>query len=200
MGEFYSELKGWQGAIGSALGFVALLTGALWNYHLNRRRDAELRSQEAQSIAAALYGEIIHIRKAVALLARRYARRYNDLGIGRTRPEVDSHFVEELKLPEPILFRALAAKVGLLPASTISALVQFYSDAYEAERYLARMIPDETRGYTYDPRHVLTPAISAVEGVVPKLRSLELLLSLPKADLDLDLGAAHDVVEMQTDE
>ena len=134
MDQFYSELKGWRGAIGSALGFLALLTGALWNFHLNRRRDAELRLQEARSIAAALYGEILHIRKAAALLASRYARRYLDLGISWTRREVDGHFVAELKLPEPLLFRALAPKVGLLPSSTISAVVQFYSDAYEGLR------------------------------------------------------------------
>ena len=74
-------------------------------------------------------------------------------------------------------------------------------EAYdEAERYLVRMIPDETRGYTYDPRHVLDPATSAVEGVIPHLRDLEALLGIAGADLDLDLGDSHGVIDMQTDE
>ena len=45
--EFYSELKGWQTAIGSLLGFIALMVAALWNFRLNRRRDAALRADEA---------------------------------------------------------------------------------------------------------------------------------------------------------
>ena len=199
MAEFYSEMKSWQGAIGSLLGLIALLLGAFWNFHLNRRRDAELRSQEAQSIAAALYVEIIHIRKAVAVLANRYAHRYSQLGVGRTRREVDDHFVAELKLPEPTLYNALAAKVGYLPAPLVSAIVRFYSDAYVAEWYLAKMRPDDTRGYTYDPRHVLDPAKEAVEGITSHLRTMEALLGIAPADLDLDLRPADDVIEMQMD-
>jgi len=32
---FYSELKGWQGGIGSLLEFIALIVGALWNFRLS---------------------------------------------------------------------------------------------------------------------------------------------------------------------
>ncbi len=68
--EFYSELKGWQTAIGSLLGFIALMVAALWNFRLNRRRDAALRADEALSVVTALYGEILLLRKEVGELAR----------------------------------------------------------------------------------------------------------------------------------
>jgi hypothetical protein len=43
---------------GSTLGFLALLAGALFNAHLNRRRDDRQRQHDRMAIAAALYGEL----------------------------------------------------------------------------------------------------------------------------------------------
>src|SRR5690348_14897307 len=43
---------------GSSLGFLALLAGALFNAHLNRRRDDRQRQQDRAAVAAALYGEL----------------------------------------------------------------------------------------------------------------------------------------------
>lgn len=42
---------------GSGLGLIAILIGALFNAHLNRRRDDRLRRTEARSISAALSAE-----------------------------------------------------------------------------------------------------------------------------------------------
>lgn len=36
---WYQELKTWQTGIGALLGFTALMSAALWNFHLNRVRD-----------------------------------------------------------------------------------------------------------------------------------------------------------------
>jgi hypothetical protein len=55
----YEELKTWQQGVGALIGFVALMGAAWWNFHLNRRRDAALRNEEARAILAALYGEIV---------------------------------------------------------------------------------------------------------------------------------------------
>jgi hypothetical protein len=77
---FYEELKGWQGGIGSLLGFLALIVGALWNFRLNRRRDAALRAEEVVSVAAALYGEIVLLRIEAAGLARAVANVATSVG------------------------------------------------------------------------------------------------------------------------
>ena len=103
----YAELKEWQTAIGSLLGFLALMVAALWNFHLNRRRDAALRAEETKSTAAALYGEIVllrmqiaHLAWAVAAVETSYERRF------------DKHFLESHTLPDPTLYKGLAPKVG----------------------------------------------------------------------------------------
>jgi hypothetical protein len=95
---FYQELKGWQGGIGSLLGFLALIVGALWNFRLNRRRDAALRSEEVVSVAAALYGEIVLLRIEAAELSRAVANVAISIG---TRPDpifkFDTHFIARIK-------------------------------------------------------------------------------------------------------
>ena len=68
--ELYNELKGWQTGISSIFGFGALIIAALWNFNLNRRRDAELKNDEALSVATALYGETLLLRKEVGRLAK----------------------------------------------------------------------------------------------------------------------------------
>jgi hypothetical protein len=44
--------------VGSTLGLFALLVGALFNAHLNRKRDDELRKREARALAVALRAEL----------------------------------------------------------------------------------------------------------------------------------------------
>jgi len=53
---YYQELKTWQTGLGALLGFVALMIAALWNFRLNRQRDADLRRDEARAVAAAING------------------------------------------------------------------------------------------------------------------------------------------------
>jgi hypothetical protein len=105
----FQELKGWQGLIGSIFGFTALIAGALFNYHLNRKRDSMVRREEASAIAAALFGEIVLLRTEVALIARSIAAAYVRRGTQRVgTTDFDKHFLERCKLPEPILYKALA--------------------------------------------------------------------------------------------
>lgn len=197
MDAIYTELKSWQGAIGSVLGFVALFLGALWNYHLNRRRDARLRQEEVASVAAALYGELILIRTAVARLSKSYATRYISIGVGKTRREIDAYFVDDHKLPEPTLYRALAAKVGMLPPEAVLAIARFHANASAAEVSLRRMIPDDKRGYVYSPLYVLEPGRDAVRDIAPTLRSLEKIAGLPPLDHATDLGDTDSVIDME---
>src|SRR4051812_13760349 len=51
---------------GSALGLFALLLGALFNAHLNRRRDDRLREQEKRGIVTALTAELRGLQRTLA--------------------------------------------------------------------------------------------------------------------------------------
>lgn len=60
-------MEAWVGnVIGAAIGFVALMIGAMWNAHLNRRRDDRLRNEERKELLAALMGEVYGLILAVA--------------------------------------------------------------------------------------------------------------------------------------
>ncbi len=196
---FYDELKSWQTAIGSVLGFIALVTGALINFGLNRRRDASLRRDEARSIAAALYGEIVLLRREAALLAKAVARVHLHVGTSPTAiMKFDCHFIEAHPLSEPLLYRALADKIGLLDADLIISITQFHQHFQEMRLGLPLLVENEDRGYAYGPGSVLAPARDAVVQVVPALRKIEKLASIfPPADKILDMGYALDVIDAE---
>src|SRR5689334_19002935 len=100
----YQELKTWQTAIGAFFGFIALMSGALFNFYLNRRRDAQLRQDESLSVTAALYGEIVLLRKEAARLAQGVAQAYVDRGTQRNPViKFNAHFIESHPLSEPML-------------------------------------------------------------------------------------------------
>lgn len=198
LAEFYNELKGWQTGIGSLLGFVALMVGALWNFKLNRRRDARLREEEALSVAAALYGEIVLLRKEVARLARVVANGYMDVGVQRDPIiKFDSHFVEAYTLPEPLLYKSLGPKLGLLSPDLILAITEFHKNFQEVRTWLPRLIENSDRKYNYSVLSVLVPARNAVKHIQPALEKIERMASVLKPAEDLDLGRADDLIEME---
>src|SRR4051812_23625280 len=92
------ELKSWQGGIGALIGaffgFIALIVGALFNYHLSRKRDSHLRADEVRAVAAAIYGEILLLRKEAGTLARAIANAHIERGTRRgATSQIDSHFI-----------------------------------------------------------------------------------------------------------
>src|SRR5262245_48778168 len=50
---------------GSSFGLFALLIGALFNAHLNRRRDDRLRDADRAAVAAALHAELSSIHRTL---------------------------------------------------------------------------------------------------------------------------------------
>jgi hypothetical protein len=186
----YEELKGWQGGIGSLLGLVALMLGALFNFHLNRKRDAILRTEEALSVAAALYGEIVLLRKQAAKLACAVAA----VEINQTL-KLDTHFVEAQKLSEPTLYKALAPKIGLLSPDLVLAITEFHKNFQEARSWLPLLVENKERGYGYFSLSVLEPARDAVINIVPALREIERIASIPKPAEDPDLGLTEVAIE-----
>jgi hypothetical protein len=186
----YEELKGWQGGIGALLGFVALIAGALFNFHLNRKRDAALRAEDALSVAAALYGEIVLLRGEIAALARAVAA----AEIKGTL-KIDTHFVDARKISEPYLYHALAPKIGLLSPDLVIAITNFYKNVQEAKARLPLLIENSERGYGYFASSVLTPARDAVMDIVPAMRKIEHLASVASPAEDPDLGLTEQAIE-----
>jgi hypothetical protein len=196
MMDFYTELKGWQGAIGSVLGFVALIAAALFNFRLNRKRDERLRNEEIVSIACALYGEIVILRQSVARMANAVGYRYIRHGFHGDQP-IDKHFVEQFAIPKPKLYLALASKVGMLQSQLTLEVVQFYARLEEAETWLPRLQEDNERPYSYGVKYVLDPAIDAVIGVTPALRIIENMAGIMDEAGMPDLKKALDAQELE---
>jgi hypothetical protein len=188
----YEELKGWQNGIGSLLGFLALMVAALWNFRLNRRRDAALRDEEALSVAAALYGEIILLRKEIARLSSSVAAIHL-----HQSSSIDRHFAKAHSLSEPMLYKALSSKIGLLSADLILAITEFHEKYQQAKSWLPLLVEDDERKYGYSPLHVLIPARDAVKEIAPALRKIERLASIDEPAAEPDLGHTEDVIEVE---
>lgn len=196
--DVYQELKTWQTAIGAAFGLIALMTGALWNFHLNRRRDAHLRAEEALSVTAALYGEIILLRQEAARLAVAVTQVLVNRGTQRNPIiKFDTHFLEANTLPEPTLYKALAPKLGLLSADMVVAVTRFHASFQAMKAGLPLLLENKERGYSHSVLNVLLPARDVVQGVVTTLRQMERILSISIPPQDPDFGLTDTVIEME---
>lgn len=150
-------------------------------------------------MAAALYGEIVLLRKEVARLASAVANVHIDVGTSRN-PVVkfDSHFLEAHTLSEPMLYKALAPKLGMLDADLILAIAQFHKNLQDARTWLALLPENETRKYSYGSAYVLVPARDAVQDVLPALRRIEAMASIRERAVEkLDMGNTETVIDME---
>lgn len=104
--------------IGSAIGFVTIVLGALFNARLNRMRDDNLRRVEIRAIAAALRAELAGIQESLIENAKKLT--------GDPPTPTESFFVPDLA-HSVRMFPELASKIGLLGnASLITELVGTY--------------------------------------------------------------------------
>jgi|APSaa5957512535_1039671.scaffolds.fasta_scaffold141967_1 hypothetical protein len=186
---FYSELKTWQTGIAALFGLAGLAGAAFWNAQLNRQRDKAIRDAEANSVALALYGEMLLLQEALARLARNTARIEN---AGNQPPD---DFVETQNPVEVVVFSALADKLGLLPSEMAFAVTKFYGHLAET-RIALPFIVQRHEGIRYSPIWVLEKAVAAVDGIAPTLRTIELNSKLPEAPHP-DTGLASDLIEIQ---
>lgn len=111
---------------GSTLGLIALLLGALFNAHLNRKRDDALRDAERIAVASALCAELLGIRRSLIENAQHLTDK---------PPASDAGFV----VPEPSIkvLPEMLSKIGLLRSDTIRKVM----DAYVlTEQYLEGLI------------------------------------------------------------
>lgn len=183
---------------GSFLGLIALILGALFNFHLNRKRDDRIRRQEACSVAAALYGEILLLRRELAGVGHLTAIIYlNEHGPRNPLMKFDRHFLEKCKLPNSTQYNALASNLGLLNTKLIVSIIEFYAKYEEVRKWLPLLLDDEDRRYTYSPTAVLHPVRDAVQDVVPALRSIERMIKINDMTDDIELSEVLNAIEME---
>jgi hypothetical protein len=109
---------------GSSIGLVALLLGALFNAHLNRRRDDQLRREEQRTVATALHAELVGWRD----------RLQSTIALMRSEPEVGRPVLTARLFPDMI------PKLGFLPSATIQNVVAAYD---QADWYSSRVVRGE---------------------------------------------------------
>jgi hypothetical protein len=102
---------------------------------------------------------------------------------------MDAHVVSEA-----ILYKALAAKLGLLPAQLIIAITEFHNNIQQVRNALPLLIDDPTRGYVYGASNVLVPARDAVLDIVPAMRIIEQMAKMPERETAIDLGHTEGII------
>jgi len=192
-GELYVELKGWQTVIGSVLGFLALTWGALYNYHLGRNRDDRIREREGHAVALALYSEIVHLRRDLAVLANGVGRWYAAGGYNSL--ELPAHFLTSFRVPEPSVFEALKSKIGLLTADRLSQITAFYVELANAKQYIPELVGGESKMVSYGAEWVIEPAIKAITSVERFIAEIELTEGLPRTAAP-GLGKAQEALDL----
>lgn len=180
-------------ATGSAIGLVALLLGALFNFGLNRRRDALLRREEANAVAAALYGEVLLIQRELAKIGNRVVQ----VRMRYPPAEFDRQFLDENPIPEPTLYNALASKLGMLPPGEVLALTEFHAQLKELTHWLPQLQHDDTKKHSYSVLYVLEPIHDAITTIAPTLRSIEKRLSIESPAPEPDLSRTNEMIEME---
>jgi hypothetical protein len=98
---------------GSSIGLIAILIGALFNAHLNRRRDDRLRLDEARAVATALQAELAGWHRSLLNNAAELKKAENDFAV----PDFASH--ETIK-------SELLSKLGLLDLETLRSVLDAY--------------------------------------------------------------------------
>jgi hypothetical protein len=192
---FYTEFKQLQPFIGSVVGFLALLMGALYNAKLNRERDEKVRDSEARSVATAIYNEMIVLRREVADRARTVAAIYARNGTERYKTAFDDHFLKANQLSEPMIYNALLPKIGLLEANLLAGVVRFYYDFQQVRWWLSLQKEDKDRGYNYSISSVLLPARDAVREALPTLRLMQQSIQTSISPEDYNLGLTDSLIE-----
>ncbi len=188
MQDIFAELKAWQTGLGALLGLISLALAALYNFHLNRRRDRALREVETRSVTAAIYSEIILLRRQLGLLARVVAN------VDQSEREFVDFRADVYRPSEPVVFPRLAGKLGLLDPDLVVGISKFFADLEEATRSL-EVLTAPHHGHKYACTIVLEPAVSGVQEVKPALEKMQDMLGITDIE-DPDIGMARGSIEL----
>jgi hypothetical protein len=129
IGDLKPSQAGFLGTLtGSGLGLVALLVGALFNAHLNRRRDDALRKRETRALGTALRAELSGIYETLIKNAGHLVENPPAGKEGFVVPDL-SHAV--------LAFPHMLPNIGLLDESIVRKVM----DAYRlTDQYLEGLI------------------------------------------------------------
>jgi hypothetical protein len=138
---------------GSGLGLIALLIGALFNAHLNRRRDDRLRGNDAHAVTSAIKAELSGIRETLT---------HNADGLekpegGFLNPDI-AHSVRVT----PVLLQ----KLGLLDGETIREIIGIYVSIYQYCEGLI-MMGGKMTDVSRPDRRVMTSASATLSRLLP---------------------------------
>jgi hypothetical protein len=100
---------------GSFLGLVALLLGALFNAHLNRKRDDRLREDDRIALAQAIHAELSGLHRSFVENAQH---------LTENPPVEGGGFV--VPCPTDRIFPEMLPTIGLLRSETIKAVMGAY--------------------------------------------------------------------------
>jgi len=103
--------------VGALTGLIALLLGALFNAHLNRRRDDRLRREEQRAVATALRAELAGFRRTLLTNIQELKKTGSTPG-ARVMPEL----VQSIRIMPHMI-----PKLGLLDEETIDKVASAYS-------------------------------------------------------------------------
>ncbi len=128
------------------------------------------------------------MREEIALLARAVAfMEYHNQNF-------DPQFAEDYKLRDPILYVALAPKLGILSQNMALEITRFYRNYQEANESLRLILRRPGSDVSFSPVVVLEPAVAAIYDVKSTLHKIEFLAGIPAAK-DPDVGYAVDFLE-----
>jgi hypothetical protein len=153
--------------IGSSIGLVALLLGALFNAHLNRRRDDRLRRLDQRAMAVALKTELAGWSESVG----RFVESTKTKGPYSSSTKLGFPVLATRLLPDMI------PKLGLLGSTTIDQVIAAYDHVeYLAWALLWRGAEMERSDYLHSrwinvPSEKLSSAIEEIEATVTILKS-----------------------------
>src|SRR3954451_12755255 len=113
MWEWLSGLSGGAASFigsltGSLIGLLALLMGALFNAHLNRRRDDLLRKEETRIVATAIQAELASVHRTLV-----------DNATDLKTPDQDKDFIIPDLSRRNSVKSQLTSKLGLLDVETV---------------------------------------------------------------------------------
>jgi hypothetical protein len=112
---------------------------------------------------------------------------------------IDDQFIKDYTPSDPILYSALAPKIGLLSHDLVLEITRFYDNFQTAKDNLPLLVKHEARPVPYHVVTVLKPAVDAIYNVRSALRKIEQLAGIPKAE-DPDSGLADAIVSSYEDE
>jgi hypothetical protein len=90
-----------------------------------------------------------------------------------------------------------AEKAAAPKRATIFPLTEFHRNFQEASTWLPLLMENPERKYRYSPLAVLIPARDAIQNVVPALRTIECMVSIPKPTETVDLGTAEELIAQE---